>query len=112
MALIEHTRPVILQLQGVSKAFEHKEQRHAALSDINLNIMEGELFTVVGPSGCGKSTLLNIIAGLDAPDLGSISAVGNERRIVIFQEGALFPWLTVFENVEFGLKVAGVPKDQ
>lgn len=112
MALIEQTRHAILQLQGVSKAFEHKAGHHAVLRDINLNIMEGELVTVVGPSGCGKSTLLNIIAGLDAPDLGSISAAGNERRVVIFQEGALFPWLTVFENVEFGLKAAGVPKEQ
>ena len=112
MALIEQARPAILRLQGVSKAFEHKAGQHAVLSGINLDIMEGELVTVVGPSGCGKSTLLNIIAGLDDPDLGSISAAGNEKRVVIFQEGALFPWLTVFENVEFGLKATGIPKAQ
>ena len=112
MALTEQTRPVILQLRGVSKAFAHKAQNRPVLSNVDLNIMDGELVTVVGPSGCGKSTLLNIIAGLDAPDRGSISAPGNARRVVIFQEGALFPWLTVLENVEFGLRAAAVPKEQ
>lgn len=112
MALTEQTHPVILQLRGVSKAFAHKAQNRSVLSNVDLNIMDGELVTVVGPSGCGKSTLLNIIAGLDAPDRGSISAQGNARRVVIFQEGALFPWLTVLENVEFGLRAEGVPKEQ
>lgn len=114
MALIEQTRPIILQLQGVSKAFVRGEERlHAVLDRMNLEIREGELITVVGLSGCGKSTLLNIIAGLEAPDLGSISArKSSAERVVIFQEGALFPWLTVMENVEFGLKAAGIAKDQ
>jgi NitT/TauT family transport system ATP-binding protein len=115
MALIEHARPVILQLQGISKAFAHeKARRHMVLDNLNLNVQEGEFVTVVGPSGCGKTTLLNIIASLDAPDSGSVSAAGAgaKRIVVIFQEGALFPWLTVLENVEFGLKAAGVPKEQ
>ncbi|MEO9294097.1 MAG: ABC transporter ATP-binding protein [Nitrososphaera sp.] len=116
MALIEQARPVILQLQGISKAFAHEKARHhMVLDNLNLNVQEGEFVTVVGPSGCGKTTLLNIIAGLDAPDSGSVSAAGagaKRRIVVIFQEGALFPWLTVLENVEFGLKAAGVPKEQ
>jgi len=95
---------------------------HAVLNGIDLKIREGEFITIVGPSGCGKSTLLNIIAGLDSPDSGSVlikgvPAVANgnvlsTKRIMIFQEGALFPWLNVQDNVEFGLKIAKVPKKE
>ena len=72
---------------------------------------------LVGPSGCGKSTFLRIAAGLDTPDEGEIKFDGKTitgtgpERILVFQEGALFPWLKVSDNVEFGLKMAGVPKD-
>lgn len=90
---------------------------HDVLNDINLHIRKGEFVTVVGPSGCGKSTLLNIVAGLDRPDGGEIlingeSNLSKTKRIVVFQEGALFPWLNVKDNVEFGLKAANVPLDQ
>jgi NitT/TauT family transport system ATP-binding protein len=93
---------------------------YEVLNGIDLKIKEGEFITIVGPSGCGKSTLLNIIAGLDRPDSGNllvrgVETVGNggtlsTKRIMIFQEGALFPWLNVRDNVEFGLKIAKVPK--
>ncbi len=93
---------------------------HEVLNGVNLKIKEGEFVTIVGPSGCGKSTLLNIIAGLDRPDSGSVlirgtvasSNTSSTKRIMIFQEGALFPWLNVQDNVEFGLKIAKVPKEK
>jgi NitT/TauT family transport system ATP-binding protein len=92
---------------------------HEVLNGVNLKIKEGEFVTIVGPSGCGKSTLLNIIAGLDRPDSGSVlirgaiasSDTSSTKRITIFQEGALFPWLNVQDNVEFGLKIAKMPKE-
>ncbi len=111
----------MLQVRAVSKAFHYdttNSPNHAVLNGVSIDIKDGEFVTIVGPSGCGKSTLLNIIAGLDSPDSGSIFVKGERKtstdpdRIVIFQEGALFPWLTVTENVEFGLKLAGVPKDK
>jgi NitT/TauT family transport system ATP-binding protein len=93
---------------------------HEVLNGVDLKIREGEFVTIVGPSGCGKSTLLNIIAGLDRPDSGSILVRGDvasnnalpTKRIMIFQEGALFPWLNVQDNVEFGLKIAKMSKEK
>ncbi len=92
---------------------------HEVLNGVDLKIREGEFVTIVGPSGCGKSTLLNIIAGLDRPDSGSVLVRGavasnsalSTKRIMIFQEGALFPWLNVQDNVEFGLKIAKIRKE-
>ena len=89
-----------------------------AVEDINLSINEGEFVCFVGPSGCGKTTLLNILAGLDYPTRGEIILNGKpinkpgSDRIMVFQENALFPWLKVIDNVEFGLKVAGVRKEK
>lgn len=114
----EYLGNVVLELRDVSKAFSHEGNAdfHKVLDRINLDVKEGEFVTIVGPSGCGKSTLLNIVAGLDAPDSGQVLVRGNgerksAQRVVIFQEGALFPWLTVSDNIEFGLKAAGVPKE-
>ena len=92
---------------------------HEVLNGVDLKINEGEFVTIVGPSGCGKSTLLNIIAGLDRPDSGSVLVRGalasndpsSTKRIMVFQEGALFPWLNVQDNVEFGLKIAKMTKE-
>ena len=87
-----------------------------ALDNINLAINEGEFICFLGPSGCGKSTLLNIVAGLEKPNQGQVKVDGqvvkgaSPERVVVFQEAALFPWLTVIENVEFGLKMAGMKK--
>lgn len=91
-------------------------QRLVALDDINLEVRAGEFLCIVGPSGCGKSTLLHLVAGLQAPTSGEILVDGKSvqgpgtDRILIFQEHGLFPWLTVGENVEFGMKMKGVPK--
>lgn len=96
----------------------HDSHRLTALGGINLTIESGDFVCLVGPSGCGKSTFLRIAAGLETPDEGEILFNGRPvtttgpDRIVVFQEGALFPWLKVQDNVEFGLKMAGIPKDQ
>jgi len=89
-----------------------------ALDRIDLNVRQGEFLCIVGPSGCGKSTLLHLIAGLQKPTSGSVlvdeepvNAPGTDR-ILIFQEHGLFPWLTVGENVEFGMKMKGLPKKE
>jgi len=105
-----------LVLDNITKRFE-KTQRDT-LQDITLNIGDGEFVCVIGPSGCGKTTLLNIIAGLEAPTEGCVTLDGvpiedaGPDRAVIFQESALFPWLTVIENVRFGLRLAGKNKAQ
>jgi NitT/TauT family transport system ATP-binding protein len=108
------------QQQLKSKSSLRTSSSYEVLNGVDLKIKEGEFVTIVGPSGCGKSTLLNIIAGLDRPDLGSVFIRGavassnpsSTKRIMIFQEGALFPWLNVQDNVEFGLKIARVPKEK
>ena len=107
-----------VSIQSLGKVFETRNGEVVALKDINLDIGENEFITVVGPSGCGKSTLLNIIAGLDQPSSGKVFCNGEEvvgtgiERGVVFQQYALFPWLTVLGNVEFGLKLQGKKKDE
>jgi len=93
-----------------------KGERLLALDHINLQVRAGEFVCIVGPSGCGKSTLLHLIAGLHQQTSGQVLIDGKPvqgpgtDRIMIFQEHALFPWLTVGQNVEFGMKMKGVPK--
>lgn len=104
----------MVTLEHVSKSFSHNGSGMEVLQGIDLVIADGEFVCLVGPSGCGKSTLINLIAGLELPSSGRVS-VGDlpvlgpgPDRVVVFQEAALFPWLTVRQNVEFGLKIAGV----
>ena len=105
-----------LILENVGKTFEYTGR--ATLKNINLEIQPGEFLCVVGKSGCGKSTLLNLIAGLEAPTEGRILLNGKEvkgpgsERTVMFQEHALFPWLNVIQNIKFGMKINGVPKEE
>jgi NitT/TauT family transport system ATP-binding protein len=101
---------VVIQVENVSKLFRTpNEEAISALQEISLNIGYGEFVTVVGPSGCGKSTLLKLVAGLSAPSSGRIIFQGQEVRGLntkvgyVPQESKLFPWLTVEENVGFGL---------
>jgi len=107
-----------LQAKNIVKHFDHNGNSVLALDGIDLNVEEGEFVCIVGPSGCGKSTFLNIVAGLEKPDSGEILLNGNQittpgpDRTMVFQEGALFPWLKVIDNVEFGLKMSGIPKDE
>jgi NitT/TauT family transport system ATP-binding protein len=108
-----------ISFKKVRKTFDIAGQTaFTALEGLNLDIEDGEFITVVGPSGCGKSTAMNIAAGLTAPSSGHVlvddalvKGPGPERG-VIFQQYALFPWLTVRQNVEFGLKIAGHPKQE
>lgn len=103
-----------ISVQNVRKVFPLKGEEFIALGGVDLDIADNEFITVVGPSGCGKSTMMNILAGLDEPTSGRALVDGVEvngpgpDRGVIFQQYALFPWLTVRQNVEFGLKVAGL----
>ena len=106
-----------LRLEGLAKTYETRsgEPVNAVLS-IDLDIAPGEFVTLVGPSGCGKSTILNMLAGFVAPTAGH-AEVGNDRivrpdidRGMVFQDYALFPWLSVAENVEFGLKRKGIKR--
>src|SRR5690606_22100978 len=103
-----------ISVQDVHKTFPLRDEEFVALDGVSLDIADNEFVTVVGPSGCGKSTLMNILAGLDTPTAGRALVDGREvagpgpERGVIFQQYALFPWLTVRKNVEFGLKVAGL----
>jgi NitT/TauT family transport system ATP-binding protein len=104
----------LVSLRDVRKRFLTKRHNTTALDGVTLNVRQGEFVCIVGPSGCGKSTLLNIIAGLDAPDDGQALFEGRPirkpgpERVVVFQEPALYPWLNVRANVEFGLKLKGV----
>jgi NitT/TauT family transport system ATP-binding protein len=97
-----------LTLEQVSKVYGAGRNRVAALDRIDLAVKPSELVCVVGASGCGKSTLLNLLAGLDSPTAGKVSVEG--RTGLMFQEAALFPWLTVAKNVELALKLRRVPK--
>ena len=104
----------MIALESVGKRFVSKRGTHHALADVSLTIDDGQFVCLLGPSGCGKSTLLNLIAGLDRADSGRVTLDGEAivgpgpERSVMFQESALFPWLTARKNVEFGLELAGV----
>ncbi|HZA01700.1 MAG TPA: ABC transporter ATP-binding protein [Hyphomicrobiaceae bacterium] len=110
-AEIAGTPPAKLIVDGVSKWFKTPRTTVQALDNVSLDVAEGEFVCLVGPSGCGKSTLLDIIAGLTKPDMGRVLADNQlvegpgRHRLVMFQESALFPWLTAFGNVMFGLKL-------
>jgi len=111
----EEREQPLLSLRGISKRFETRRQETLALDDVSLEVRPREFVCIVGPSGCGKSTLLNIAAGIDRDFEGdarfedaSITGMARERAVV-FQEPALFPWLNVRANVEFGLKLRGIP---
>ena len=101
-----------IEVKNINKSFEGKKSdKLSVLEDINLTINDGELICLLGPSGCGKTTLLRLIAGLDQPTSGEIVANGevvekpSGDRAVIFQQYSLFPWLTVLQNVTFGLEM-------
>lgn len=118
MTTMTSTTTAKISIQGIRKTFQLKNEEFVALEHVDLDIGDNEFVTVVGPSGCGKSTLMNILGGLETPTAGRALVDGREvsgpgpERGVIFQQYALFPWLTVRKNVEFGLKVAGMPGAQ
>src|SRR5688572_17392334 len=98
-----------LQVCGVSMIFRRDGNETSVLEDIDLDVAEAEFLCILGPSGCGKSTLLNLIAGFISPTAGDVTIDGevvrgpDPRRIFVFQERGVFPWLTVEGNIGFGL---------
>ncbi|MBF8193774.1 ABC transporter ATP-binding protein [Nonomuraea sp. K274] len=107
-----------ISFRDVVKTYPMKEDVFTALDHVSLDIADREFVTVVGPSGCGKSTLMSMAAGLVEPDSGAVLVDGRPvdgpgpDRGVIFQQYALFPWLTVRKNVEFGLRLAQLPAEE
>lgn len=105
-----------IAIKGVSKVFSGKKGEVTALKDLSMDVHDGEFVVIVGASGCGKTTLLNLVAGFDRPTAGEILLDGEPVTGItpqcgmIFQQYALFPWKTVQDNVEFGLKMKRIPK--
>jgi NitT/TauT family transport system ATP-binding protein len=115
---VSDDRP-LLELINLSKTFEGEDEKTVeAVKDFNLAIAEGEIVCLVGPSGCGKTTLIRLVAGLEVPTEGEVRIKGKRvvgpsaERGMIFQSFALFPWRTVRRNIEFGLELKKLPKDQ
>jgi NitT/TauT family transport system ATP-binding protein len=108
-AAIRQPLPVKLSIRNVSRQFVRDGQKVSVLEDINLEAHAGEFVCILGPSGCGKSTLLNVVGGFLAPSTGQVLIDGERvkdpdpRRIFVFQERGVFPWLTVEGNIGFGL---------
>lgn len=108
-------RPVKLSVRGVRKSFTTGSRtRIAALEDVSFDVAMGEFVCLIGPSGCGKSTILNLLAGLELPDEGQVLIDGRPivepgpDRALLFQDPALFPWLSVRQNVEYALRLTGL----
>lgn len=109
---------MLIVAEKVQKIYGDPESGYHALDEVNLTINDGEFFCLLGASGCGKTTLLNMLAGFEPVSSGSLTLDGTDiqgpdsKRIMFFQDAneALFPWMTVLENVEFGLRVKGVPR--
>lgn len=107
-------RPIIT-LENIAKRYREDEKHFTALHSVNLSVHEGEFFVMVGPSGCGKSTLLRIITGLEKEYQGSVTfdpSITPADISFVFQNFALLPWMTVFENVALGLTARGISKEE
>ncbi|MFZ6843922.1 ABC transporter ATP-binding protein [Undibacterium sp. RuTC16W] len=110
------TQQAQIKVNAVNKIFKTSDREVVALKDIQLDIPEGQFVCLLGPSGCGKSTLLNAVAGFSLPSSGSITTDGKlvsgpgPDRGMVFQEYALFPWMTVEQNIAFGLEIKGLGK--
>jgi NitT/TauT family transport system ATP-binding protein len=100
-----------ISIEGVSKVYGRGPAAVQALDSVSLSVAPGEFTCLLGASGCGKSTLLSLVAGLDSPTAGTID-VGGRRVALMFQEAALFPWLSAAANVELALRARGVPRDE
>ena len=108
------TRPEAVEVRSITK--QYVKGTFTALDDITLTLRESQIIIFIGPSGCGKTTMLRLIAGLELPTSGQLSTFGEAirgpgpDRGMIFQAYTSFPWLTVKKNVEYGMKIVGVPK--
>jgi NitT/TauT family transport system ATP-binding protein len=109
---------VLVQIERVNKFYGTGSYAVTALRNVSLTIAPDEFVCLLGPSGCGKTTLLNLLAGFELPTQGSITAFGKPitgpgpDRAMVFQEYALFPWLTVADNIQYGLRRKGMPKKE
>lgn len=107
-----------IEIRDVSHSYTLNDQELPVLEDVNLTIEPNEFLVILGPSGCGKSTLLRMIAGLEHPEQGSITANGKEitqadpSRVVVFQDPTLYPWLNVWDNVNLGFRIRKEKNDQ
>lgn len=107
-----------IEIKNLEKIYGFGSDQVIALTNINLSFLDQEFICILGPSGCGKTTLLNIIAGFEFPSSGSITISGKSisgpgsDRVMMFQDYALFPWLTVSKNIEYGLKQKKIEKQQ
>lgn len=108
----------LIEIESVGRTYvDTSSNAVEALQDVSLSVRKGEFLSIIGPSGCGKTTLLRLLAGLDAPQAGRITLEGEKitapdpRRGYVFQQGSLFPWLTVEKNIAAGLKARGVYKE-
>ena len=104
------TASSVVVLEGVTKTFGSGRDSVIALSDVHLDIGKGEFVCLIGASGCGKSTILNLVAGLERVTAGEVRVAG--RVAMMFQESALFPWLTVAKNIELPMRLAGRPRNE
>ncbi len=107
-----------IHIRDLRKVYKRDDKETVAIDNFNIDIKKGELVSIVGPSGCGKTTILRMIAGLLEPTSGSIEIEGRSctapgpDRGMVFQDFALLPWRTVLKNVELGLEIRGIPKDE
>lgn len=114
------TNRKVIRVENVSKKFSSKDGSEiAAMESVTFDVIDGEFISIIGPSGCGKSTMLSLIAGLDFPTSGNIYVDDEEVKgpnpskiSLMFQEHTLLPWRTLLGNVEFGLELRGVPKEE
>lgn len=108
----------LLKLRHITQKYDTGKKQFLALSNVNLTVQEGEFVAILGPSGCGKSTILRILTGLQKPSEGKVLYRGqpiqgvNPNATIVFQTFALFPWLTVQQNVEIALKARGIPSEE
>jgi NitT/TauT family transport system ATP-binding protein len=108
----------LIKIEHLTKVFDSNGKSVNAIEDLNLEINEGQFVSLLGPSGCGKTTILRLIAGLETPSKGVIFERGKKvegpgsDRGMVFQEFALFPWRTVIKNIEFGLEIKGISKEE
>ena len=115
---MENKSRIKMSLQNISKSFHSRKETQEAVADVSFDVYENEFLVILGPGQCGKTVLLNMIAGLESPTTGKMLYEGKEYHGVndgfglVFQKTALMDWMTVMENVEFGLKIKKMPKEE
>jgi NitT/TauT family transport system ATP-binding protein len=116
VSVVSSNQPAKIRLEGLSKIFGEGESKIVALDEFSLTVGDGEFVCIVGPSGCGKTTMLRTVAGLEKQTAGKLEVVaandGRPLNAMVFQEQGLFPWMTVIDNVAYGLEMRGVRKKE